>query len=225
MSLRERKKSWSIWLITVLRVKNKYAISMVATPKKKQRKQRTKKQNQQVEDKTIGELFPKVTTQTLDQLQNFYKIGLSATLTSTQPGMPGRETTRRIFLYLDDEMLKDYDMDANNRQKLAKQRNKSSFERILLKLEIQMAKVEKALESVWSEWEDKNAALKKLEPPGKTKPFDLDIKAERLKINLTTSIAEVRDHIATTDYTLTIDESDEAAILKHMEAKMVKLSA
>jgi len=201
------------------------ADSMVTSPKKRNRKLKSKKQQAKDKDKTIQELFPLITKDTMDQVQHFYKIGLSATLTSTQPKMPGRETCRRIFLHLDDEMLKDYDMDANNRQKLAKQRNKSSFERLLLKFEIQLAKIEKALDSKWSEWEEKNATIMKLEPPGKTKPFDIDVKVERLRVNVMTSIAEVRDHIATTDYTLTIDESDEAAILKHMEAKMVKLSA
>ena len=197
---------------------------MSVSPKRKRGKGTAKKEKKMTAGMVIEEAFPRITTTTLDQLQNFYKIGLSAELTFSQPKMPGRQATQQVFRYLDDEMLNSYDMDANNRQKLAKQRNKSSFERILLKLEIQMAKVEKALDSVWSEWEENNAVLKKLDPPGKTKHFDLDIKAERLKINLTTAIAEVRDHIATTDYTLTIDESDEAAILKHMEAKMVKLS-
>lgn len=195
------------------------------TPRKRVKKPRKRNSSSVGEIKTIEELFPKVTTQTLVQLQNFYKIGLSAELTHTQPGMPSRKTTQLIFRYLDDEMLRDYDMDANNRQKLAKQRNKSSFERFLLKLEIQLAKAEKALDSVWTEWEQKNVKLMKLDPTGKTEPFYLDIIAEKFKMSLISIMVEVRDHMATIDYTLTIDESDEKAILEHLEKKVEKLSS
>lgn len=196
---------------------------MGSTPKKRNRKPKKEKEKKEQEDKTIGETFPNITAQTLNQLQNFFKIGLSAELTHTQPGMPGRKTTQRVFRYLDEEMLKNYDMDANNRQKLAKQRNKSSFERLLLKLEIALAKVEKTLDVAWKRWEQEGLTMAKLDPPELPKDFELNQKDERLRLSLITTIAEVRDHIATTDYTLTIYEADEAQILSHLEKKAEKI--
>lgn len=199
------------------------------TPKKKQRKQRTKKQNKtpkekEIQDLSIEDAFPNTTEAQLAQVQNFYKIGLSANLAYTQPGMPGRKKTQEIFRWLDEELLKNYDMDANNRQKLAKQKVKASFERLILKMEIQLSKIEKILENAFANWEQDGAALAKLDPPELVKPFKIDSSTERLRLTIITSIAEARDHIATTDYTLTIHEADEQAILEHLEMKVSKLT-
>jgi len=194
-------------------------------PKKAQRKHRKKKITKEPQDKTIAEAFPHTTSEELDQAQLFYKMGLSANLANSQPGMPGRDKTFKIFRWLDEEVLKNYDMDANNRQKLAKQRLKESFERILLKLEIQLAKVEKVLDVTFKNWEENFATLAKLTPPKLPKDFIIDNKVERLRLSIMTAVSEVRDHIATTDYTLTIFEADEKAILEHLELKAAKLAA
>jgi hypothetical protein len=197
---------------------------MPTSPKKARRKRSIKKQDKKKGEKPIGEAFPNITSATLEQLQNFYKMGLSSRLTSTQPGMPGRETTRKVFLYLDEELLKDYDMDANNRQKLAKQKLKESCERVLLKLEIQLSKVEKALASKYDKWLKEATELSKKTPPELPKPFEIDIKTERLRLQVIKTIGEVRDNIAKADFTLTIHEQDEKAILDHLEMKASVLS-
>ena len=97
---------------------------MPSTPRKRVKKPGKKKEREKQELKTIEETFPNITKDTLEQLNNFYKMGLSANLTANQPKMPGRQTTQRVFRYFDNELLDAYDMDANNRQKLAKQKNK-----------------------------------------------------------------------------------------------------
>jgi len=204
---------------------NYNANGMPPTPKRRVKKPKQKKADKTPELKTIEETFPNITKATLEQLNNFYKIGLSARLASQQPGMPGRESVRKVFLYFDGELMDEYDLNANERQKLAKQKLKDSFERILLKLEIQLAKVEKALASEWDSWQEKAVALAKLNPPELPKPFIADVKSERLRLTVMQTILETRDHIATTDYTLTIHEGDEAEMLQHLQKKVDLMSS
>jgi len=198
---------------------------MGSTPKRRTRKLKIKKNRELEKELTIEQAFPNTTSSQLEQVQNYYKIGLSANLTSTQPGVPGRDKTFKIFRWLDEDMLKNYDLDANNRQKLGKQKLIGSFERLLLKLEIQLAKVDTVLEHAWKKWQDEVEAKKKLTPPETAKPFDMDTKTERLKLSVLKTISEIRDHMTATDYAMTINERDESAILEHLKKKTESLTS
>ena len=189
----------------------------------KPRKVKKDKESRTVDDKGIKNVFPNVPSEQLLAAQNFYTIGISADLAHTQPGMPGRHTTQAIWRYLDEKLRNSYNIDANERQILAKQQLKKSFERLVLKLEIQLSKIEQVLELHWNRWQEDSEALLKLDPPKTPKLFQIDAKTENLRLRVMNTLAELRDHLATTDYALSIHEADESEIIKHLEAKTEKL--
>lgn len=187
------------------------------------RKVKKDKESRTVDEKGIKDVFPNVPDEQLTAAQNFYVIGISADLAHTQPGMPGRHTTQAIWRYLDEKLRNSYNIDANERQILAKQQLKKSFERLVLKLEIQLSKIEQVLESHYKWWQDENVKLLKLKKLKTPKPFQIDVKTENLRLRVMNTLAELRDHLATTDYALSIHEADESEIIKHLESKTEKL--
>lgn len=189
---------------------------------KKRRKRKRASEDHFPKDQTLEQVFSSTPKKQLEVVRNFYIMGLDAHTTHEQPGTTGEDKTQKIFRFLDEELLRNYDMDANNRQKLAKQKLTKSFVRLITKMEIQLAKIENVLKINYSIWEAKTKQAKELNKI--PEEFYVEHAVEKLRLLIITSIAEARDHLATIDYTLTIHEADEKAILDHLEKKVEKLT-
>ncbi len=179
--------------------------------KGKQKKIKTKTE-------TIANPTIKVPEQQIVTARNFYNIGMNAEFSSKQPGMPGRDTCQKLWRFWDGQRRDEYEMDTNERQINQKQRMNESFERMLLKLEIKLAKYETILQSEYRAWQE---TVRKAESDGTVPPaFEINSKLEMDHLKIIELILETRDAMTALAFTPTINEYGEAAILKRMQEKV-----
>jgi len=147
--------------------------------------------------------------------REFFDMGISAELAWKQPNTPGRQKCFNLFKKWSQELLENYDMKINSRQIIAKQRNLISFQRLLFKLESQFDQFSNLLDEHRNNWEKQviTAKSKGLEPP----LYEPRMEWVYFIRKLITDIAEMRDHLALTDYTLTVHEQSEEEIIKYLE--------
>ena len=147
--------------------------------------------------------------------REFFDMGISAELAWNQPNTPGRQKCYNLFKKWSQELLESYPVNINEKQIIAKQRNLISFQRLLFKLEYQLNKFFKLTEDHRNNWKMmlKQAESRCLEPP----TYEPRMEWEYFIRKLITDIAEIRDHLALTDYTLTVHEQSEEEIIKYLE--------
>jgi hypothetical protein len=142
-------------------------------------------------------------------------MGISAELAWKQPDTPDRQKCYNLFKKWSQELLENYDMKISDRQIIAKQKNLISFQRLLFKLEIQFDQFSSFLDEHRNNW-------KKQVVIAKSKGLEPSLYEPRMEWvyfirKLITDIAEMRDHLALTDYTLTVHEQSEEEIIKYLE--------
>lgn len=167
---------------------------------------------------TISNPTVKVPEQQIVTARNFYNSGFSARKALEQPGMPGRESCQKLWRFWDGQGRDEYEMDTNERQINQKQRMNDSFERMLLKLEIKLAKYETSMQSEYMSWQE---VARKSESDGTIPPtFEINSKLEMDHLRIIELILETRDAMTALAFTPTIDEYSEATILKRMQDRV-----
>ena len=150
-------------------------------------------------------------------------MGMDATFSSKQPGMPGIDTCYKLWRFWDSELRNSYEIDTNERQILEKQKMIESYKRLIFKLEIQLNKYDTTLDSEYREWQ---AEVKELEMAGqdnKIPAFEINDKLERTKLQIIQTITDTRDRMGALSIQSTINERDELEILEHLKKKADKI--
>lgn len=167
---------------------------------------------------TISNPTVKVPEQQIATARNFYNGGFSAELSSKQPSTPGRETCQKLWRFWDGQSRDEYESDTNERQINQKQRMNNSFERMLLKLEIKLAKYETTMQTEYMAWQE---LARKAESDGTIIPIlEINSKLEMDHLRIIELILETRDAMTALAFTPTIDEYSEATILKRMQDRV-----
>jgi len=153
--------------------------------------------------------------------RDFFVMCMDVEFTWKQPGTPGRQKCYSLFKKWTLELLENYHANANERQIIGKQKLSLSFRRLLFKLEYQLNKFLNLTEDHRNNWkiQAKKAELIGIEPPA---PYEPRMEWEYFIRKLITDIAEIRDHLATTDYALTIHEGSEEEIIRYLEELQVR---
>ena len=189
---------------------------MDVTPKKRKSK-KIKTRTETIYNPTV-----KVPEQQIVTAKNFYNMGMGAEFTSKQPNTPGRDSCFKLWRFWDGQLRDEYEMDTNERQINQKQRMNESFERMLLKLEIKLAKYETTMQSEYNAWQE---TARKAEADGTIPPsFKINRAIEMDHLRIIELILETRDAMTGLAFTPTINEHDEATILKRMQAKADRLA-
>ncbi len=151
-----------------------------------------------------------------ERARDFFVMGMDAEFTWKQPGTPGRQKCYSLFKKWTLELLENYHANANERQLIGKQKLSLSFRRLLFKLEYQLNKFFNLTEEHRNDWrmQARKAESLGFEPPA---PYEPRMEWEYFIRKLITDIAEIRDHLAATDYALTINEKDEEEIVRYLE--------
>jgi len=145
----------------------------------------------------------------------FFEMGIGAESTWKEPGTPGRQKCYALFKKWSLELLENYTEKINDRQIIAKQKNILSFSRLLLKLEGQLDKFLNLTNEHHTQWQEetKTAKSKGLDIPY----YEPRMEWEYFIRKLIVDIAEISDHITTTEYTLTVHEQSEEELVKYLE--------
>ena len=149
------------------------------------------------------------------QARDFFDMGMDAEFTWKQPGTPGRQKCYTLFKKWTQVLLENYTVKINDRQIIAKQKNILSFRRLLFKLECQLDKFLNLTKEHQNQWMKKARTVQ-------SEGFDIPSYEPRMEWEyfirkLIVDIAEMSDHITTTEYTLTVHEQSEEEILKYLE--------
>ena len=147
--------------------------------------------------------------------RDFFDMGMDAEFTWKQPGTPGRQKCYSLFKKWTQVLLEDYTVKINDRQVIAKQKHILSFRRLLFKLECQLDKFLNLTEDHRNDWKIKarQAETRGLESPTYEPRMEWAYFIRKLIVD----IAEISDHITTTEYTLTVNEQSEEEIVKYLE--------
>ena len=142
-------------------------------------------------------------------------MGIDAEFTWKLSDTPGRQKCYNLFKKWTQELLETYTVKINDRQIIAKQKNLISFQRLLFKLESQLDQFSNLLDEHRNNWKKQViiAKSKGLEPP----LYEPRMEWVYFIRKLITDISEIRDHLALTDYTLTVHEQSEEEITKYLE--------
>lgn len=157
------------------------------------------------------------------KLRNFFEMNMSASLTASQPGLPNRHTVEKYFSRFATKLHDSYNIDTNERQKMAKLKYINACRRLIFKLEYQLNAFENLIEE-----DRQNQLLKSREAEAENRPEGVEPYApkmewEYMKKKLVEAIEVFQDKMAATDAQPTVYEEDEEEVLRHLEAKAERL--
>ena len=165
----------------------------------------------------------KIPEEQIDNLKDFWKMGLSAEQASNKSNTPGRQTCQKYFRQWNERIRKEYDIETNERQILAKQKLRVAFQRLLEKLEDQLNTFENICTVLFNKWHAKNKEAidgKKYTEIGEYEP---NMHAEKMKRQLVGMIAEVQDAMAANDIAPTLMEQSESAVIDRIKKRTKKV--
>jgi len=165
----------------------------------------------------------KIPQEQIDNLKDFWKMGLSAEQTSNKPNTPGRQTCQKYFRQWNEQIRKEYDIETNERQILAKQKLRISFQRLLEKLEDQLNTFENIVTVRFNKWHADNKKAIDEKQYTAIEDYHPNMEAERMKKSLTGMIAEIQDAMAASEIAPTIMERAESAVIDRIKKRTNKI--
>ena len=164
-----------------------------------------------------------VSQEEIDNLRDFWKMGISAEQAHNKPNTPGRDKCQKYFKQWDEGVRSEYDSETNERQILAKQKLRVSFQRLIEKLEDQLNTFENICTVLFNKWHAENKEAidsKKYTEIGEYEP---NMHAEKMKRQLVGMIAEVQDAMAANDIAPTLMEQSESAVIDRIKKRTKKV--
>ena len=161
----------------------------------------------------------------IQRAHEFWQMNQTAEYASQQPNTPGRDSCYKLFNEWDNKLRKDYDIDTNERQIMAKEKLTVSFRRLIGKLEYQLNKFENIVDVHYNKWlADNNTELAKEKPDytqiEEYKPF---MNGEWMVRDLTKALAELQDSMAVNITVPTVYEESESTAIEHLRKKSNEL--
>ncbi len=161
----------------------------------------------------------KIPEEQIDNLKDFWKMGLSAEQASNKPNTPGRQTCQKYFRQWNEQIRKEYDIETNERQILAKQKLRIAFQRLLEKLEDQLNTFENICTVEFNKWHADNKEAIDGKQYTKIEKYEPDFNSERMKKSLVGMIAEIQDAMAANEIAPTIEERAESAVIDRIKKR------
>lgn len=165
----------------------------------------------------------KIPQEQIDNLKDFWKMGLSAEQASDKENTPGRQTCQKFYRQWNEQIHKEYDIETNERQILAKQKLRIAFQRLLEKLEDQLNTFENITTVLFNKWHADNKQAIDEKKYTEIAKYEPDMNAERMKKGLVGMIAEIQDAMAANEIAPTIMEQSESAVIDRIKKKTNKL--
>ena len=165
----------------------------------------------------------KIPQEQIDNLRDFWKMGLSAEQASNKPNTPGRESCQKYFRQWNEQIRKEYDIETNERQILAKQKLRVAFQRLLEKLEDQLNTFENITTVLFNKWHADNKEAIDEKQYTKITEYEPNMNAEKMKRILVGMIAEIQDAMAANETAPTIMEESESAVIDRIKKKTNKI--
>ena len=165
----------------------------------------------------------KIPQEQIDNLKDFWKMGLSAEQAHNKPNTPGRDKCQKFYRKWNEQIRKEYDIETNERQILAKQKLRISFQRLLEKLEDQLNTFENICTVEFNKWHADNKKAIDEKQYTKIEKYVPDMNAERMKKSLVGMIAEIQDAMGANEIAPTIMEQSEAAVIDRIKKKTDRL--
>lgn len=159
----------------------------------------------------------------IDNLRDFWKMGFSAEQTSNKPNTPGRQTCQKYFRQWNEQIRKEYDIETNERQILAKQKLRIAFQRLLEKLEDQLNTFENITTVLFNRWHSENKKAIDEKKYTEIKEYKPNMNAENMKRHLIGMIAEIQDAMAANETAPTIMEEAESSVITRIKKKTEKV--